>query len=142
VTIATLVLPFAAPNQNDLNRWQRSAAVQRGKRLVRRGKARGVFDDYGAMKAQWAVAVDAFARQQGIPAFESGAHVHFHIVEIDKRVDPDNLCSACAKFSLDALVKARVLPNDGWKHVHSLSFSWAVGARPAVHITLKSPDEP
>jgi hypothetical protein len=61
----------------------------------------------------------------------------FRVVERDRRRDPDNFCGGSAKLVLDGLVKCRVLPNDGWGGVLSLSYQWEVG-EPCIEVTLSS----
>lgn len=39
----------------------------------------------------------------------------------NRRKDPDNIIGGGNKFVLDGLVKAGVIPNDGWRHVNSLN---------------------
>lgn len=141
----TLVLPYAAPNLNDLIRATNDASTRRG--IVRyqvKNERRGwrrrmpkVTDHYTAMKAQWATRVAAHVRQQQIDAFPNGAHVVFRIVEVDRRRDPDNLASGASKFILDGLVKAHVIPNDGWSGVLSLGFEFAINPnKGSVEVTL------
>lgn len=49
-----------------------------------------------------------------------GRHKYiFHWYEKNKRRDPDNIAFA-KKFIFDALVKAGILDNDGWKQVSEL----------------------
>lgn len=153
MTVHRIELPYPAPNLNDLNRNQRAAAYKRGgidelakigvQKRTRRGKVRKrTFDMYQAIKAQWANLVFAHARIARVPddAFPEGAHVHIHIVEADRKRDPDNITSGATKLILDGLVKAKVLRTDGWQGVLSLNYSWDVG-KPAVIVTLASPDE-
>jgi len=143
--VEVLVLPYAAPNLNDLIRETNDASTRRGivryQAKVTRGKrARRyhVRDGYTEMKAQWATRVLAHVREQRIHAYAKGAHIKFHLVEVDRRRDPDNLCSGTAKFVLDGLVKAAVLPNDGWSGVLSLAFTWSINPNKAcVQITLE-----
>jgi hypothetical protein len=138
-----LVLPYAAPNLNDLIRARAEAAAQAGvanylRRIHRRkgGRLR-VRDAYSALKAQWATRVLAHAREQRIEHFPNGALFHFHIVEVDRRRDKDNLASGASKFILDGLKHAKVIPDDGWEYVHGLSFSWDVcPTKASVTVTL------
>jgi Holliday junction resolvase RusA-like endonuclease len=144
--IAVLHLPYAAPNLNDLLRGRGGeagffASIARARKTGRpMRKAKPPVDGYNAAKAQWHTRVAAHVREQHIPTdkFEHGAHVDFQICEVSRRRDPDNFCSGASKLVLDALVKARVLPNDGWDGVLSISYSWAVAERPSVRVTLSS----
>lgn len=45
----------------------------------------------------------------------------FSFYEKDKRRDPDNISAIGHKFFLDALVKAKVINNDGWKNIGGFS---------------------
>lgn len=145
----TIELPFGALNLNDIIRALREAGFRRGvidervrtRHTKRRGKPR---DDYRSIKGQWSTRVLAFARQQRVPddPFPNGAHVHFHIVEMDKLRDPDNFTTGTTKVVLDGLVNARVLRTDGWKGVLSLGYSWEVGPKPLVRVTLTAPNDP
>lgn len=121
---ATLVLPYAAPNLNDLLR-------ARGMDARRRGKG----DGYNATKKLWAQRVAQHVAEQCVPLFPRGAHIAFGIVERNRRRDCDNLCSGAAKLCLDGLVACGVLLSDGWDGVHSLRFSWETGT-PCVRVTL------
>ena len=57
-------------------------------------------------------------------------------VEPDRRRDRDNI-TAGRKFVQDALVRCKVLPNDGWKEIAGFADDWAVDkARPRVEITI------
>ena len=54
----------------------------------------------------------------------------------DRRRDRDNI-AAGRKFVQDALVRCKVLQNDGWKEIIGFSDDWAVDkARPRVEIEI------
>ena len=54
----------------------------------------------------------------------------------DRRRDRDNI-TAGRKFVQDALVRCKVLQNDGWKEIASFADDWAVDkARPRVEIEI------
>lgn len=65
------------------------------------------------------------------------ARLAFRWVEKDRRRDPDNVSSAGRKFILDGLVKAGVLPGDGWAAIAGWSDTFEVGAKHGVEITIK-----
>lgn len=143
----TLYIPHQAPNLNDLIRLKAESAAYRERRkaieLIRRtgrGRKRQPRDRYGALKAQWATIVLAYVREQRIKPV-GAAHVEFTIIETDRRRDPDNVCSASAKFLLDGLVKCGVLKTDGWAGVLSLSFAWELGMAPGIRVTLRTEEE-
>lgn len=145
--IQTLVLPYPAPNLNDLIRYTNDASVGRGIVYAKRKFARHktgrtrVRDRYTEVKSQWATRVLAHVREQRVESFPGGAHIAFTIVEPARNRDPDNICSGTAKFVLDGLVKCGVIPNDGWSGVHSLRFDWEVGI-PSVRVQLTAPTVP
>lgn len=57
-------------------------------------------------------------------------------VEQDRRRDRDNI-TAGRKFVQDALVRCKVLQNDGWKEIAGFSDDWAVDkVRPRVEIEI------
>jgi hypothetical protein len=64
------------------------------------------------------------------------ARLHFLWVEKDRRRDPDNVSSAGRKFILDGLVKAGVLPGDGWAAIESWSDTFTVDAKHGVAVTI------
>lgn len=143
--VQKLVLPYAAPNLNDLIRATNDASTRRGvvryqvknERSRWRKRMPKVADQYTAMKAQWATRVQAHVREQRVEPCPNGAHVVFRIVEVDRRRDPDNLASGAMKFVLDGLVKAGVLKNDGWSGVLSLGFEFDINPnKGSVEVTL------
>lgn len=52
------------------------------------------------------------------------AYFHYLIIEKTKKRDPSNICSAGIKFIEDGLVKAGVIPSDGWKNVLGIRQHW------------------
>jgi len=65
------------------------------------------------------------------------AYLYFLWFEPNKKYNPDNIMSS-QKFVLDALVKMKVLKNDGWSEVLGLhhSFVCTHGGTVGVEITL------
>ena len=60
--------------------------------------------------------------------------IRFAWFEKDRRRDPDNIASA-KKYILDALVRAKVLQGDGWRHIGGFEDRFAVDARrPRVEV--------
>ena len=63
--------------------------------------------------------------------------IDFKWYEKDKRRDHDNISSA-KKFIFDALIKAEVLPDDGWKYVGNFTDSFDVDKeRPRIEVVLR-----
>lgn len=62
-------------------------------------------------------------------------------VEPDRRRDRDNI-AAGRKFVQDALVRCKVLQNDGWKEIIGFSDDWAVDkAMPRVEIEITETED-
>lgn len=65
------------------------------------------------------------------------AHVSFSWHEANRRRDLDNIAAGGAKVVLDALVAAKVLPDDGWDEVVGLAHHFLVSPdRPGVEVVL------
>jgi len=64
------------------------------------------------------------------------ANFEFIWVCKDKRKDPDNL-TAGQKYFFDALVKAKIFKNDGWKEVKSIKHRFEIGDRPGVLVFIE-----
>ena len=78
----------------------------------------------------------AITRLPGLE-IKNPVHIDYLWIEKDKRRDLDNI-SFAQKFVQDALVKAGVLKNDGWKHVEGFSHSFAVDAKnPRVEVSIR-----
>jgi len=55
----------------------------------------------------------------------------------NKRKDKDNI-AAGVKFILDALVEAKIIKNDGWKHIGDINHSFKVDKNnPRVEVSIK-----
>lgn len=67
--------------------------------------------------------------------------IQFRWIEKNRRRDKDNIAFA-KKFILDALVKSRVLKNDGWNEIDGFSDEFFVDPKdPRVEVTLIERDE-
>jgi hypothetical protein len=78
------------------------------------------------------------AMRQGIQSVER-AKIGFTWYEKDRRRDPDNISGAGKKPILDGLVRAGVLPNDGWSVIEGLSDLFSVDrSYPRVEVTILS----
>jgi len=135
-----LILPYEAPNLNDLIRMKAASAYVRGqKSSAKHGKPGRSFDSYTSLKQEWAERVKLHVLEQRVATFPNGAHLSFEIHEKARNRDPDNIVSGAHKLIIDGLVKCGVLPGDGWKGALSLSDCWLVSERPAVIVTLIGP---
>lgn len=63
--------------------------------------------------------------------------IHYLWLEPDRRRDMDNIAFA-KKFVQDALVKAGVLPNDGWKHIKGFTDDFGIDPKnPRVEVRIE-----
>lgn len=71
----------------------------------------------------------------------NNVHICFNWFCKDKRKDKDNVCFA-KKFILDGLVKAGVLPNDGWNNIRSFTDEFGIDKdNPRVEIEISEVEE-
>lgn len=85
-------------------------------------------------------AARVIAQASGVEMVETPCAVQFTWRLTDRRTDPDNIAFA-AKFILDGMVAAGVLPNDGHRQINSLEHAYVIDreAAPGVTVTLLSP---
>ena len=96
-------------------------------------------NDYNVMKAEWMMVVKARCTKASIKPM-AHAWVHFLWLERDRRRDKDNI-AAGKKFVLDGIVKAGILPGDGWKNVVGFKDDFDVlKTRPGCMVTLYDRD--
>lgn len=70
--------------------------------------------------------------------FEKPVRIHYTFYEPNRRRDKDNIASGAHKVIQDALVKAGVLQNDGWKHVEGFTDSFGVDKKnPRVEVIIE-----
>ena len=63
--------------------------------------------------------------------------IHYSFYEPDKRRDLDNIAAVAHKFIQDALVKCRVIENDGWQYIKGFSDEFRVDKHnPRIEVTL------
>lgn len=119
--ILRLWIPGVFPGMNEITKAAKSG----------RGKGNG----YSRMKAANDPRVVLALR--GVPFPKIGkARFAFEWHEAQRRRDPDNV-TAGQKFVLDGLVKAGVIPNDGWNEVAGISHEFVVSPdRPGVVVEI------
>lgn len=104
----------------------------------RRNTKHGKWSGYTQMKQQMLTMIGAEIINARLKPVPSAAFTFFWGVP-DKHSNPDNIRTA-AKFILDALVHQKVLPNDGWQEIVSMTDTFAVNqARPGVLVKMVSP---
>jgi Holliday junction resolvase RusA-like endonuclease len=91
---------------------------------------------YRAVKAEWSGTIRYRIKHAKLKPMAC-AFVSFAWHEKNRKRDPDNIMSA-QKFILDALVEAKILPDDGWDEVLGLTHTFSVEpANPGVLVTLR-----
>lgn len=107
---AKLIIPGTLPNLNDY-----IAAERRNKHIA------------AAMKRQTEHVVMMYAKSQmrGM-RFSGPVRMEYAWYEPNRRRDKDNVSSFGRKCIQDALVRAGILENDGWKEIDSFSDSFYV----------------
>lgn len=117
---AKLILPFTFPGLNDYIDAERSHRQKAAK-----------------MKREWQNAVMFCIRRQIREKFTRPVHMRYLWVEKDRRRDKDNVAAFGRKVIQDALVKARVLENDGWANIVGFSDAFEVDKkRPRVEVEI------
>jgi len=119
--LATLFIPGQLPGLNELI----SAAKGYG------GKGLG----YSKLKRKWTDSIARLAKSKKIPAV-TVAQFRFLWVEPNRKRDPDNIAAGGRKLILDALVKAKVLPDDGWDEVWGWTDSFGINKHPGVRVEI------
>ena len=98
-------------------------------------KRRGKWNAYNDLKASYGEYIATIIRKAKLRPI-ARANISFCWVEQSQRRDKDNVRMA-AKFVLDALVATKILPNDGWKQIGTLSDTFEVdGSKPGVYVEL------
>lgn len=62
-------------------------------------------------------------------------YLRYHWAEPNMKRDKDNIAGFGMKVIQDAIVRAGVLPDDGWKHIEGFSHTFSVD-RKKPHITI------
>ena len=106
--------------------------------IIKASKSRyGKTFAYSLMKRKWTkkVADSIFMHApRNVPKFDC-VKVMFNWVCKDRRMDPDNI-AAGKKFVFDGMVKAGLIPNDNWRHVHSWDDFFMVYDSPGVYVSV------
>ncbi len=96
---------------------------------------RGKGNAYSRLKRSWTDTVILMARAAQLPKCQR-ARFSFRWQERNRKRDPDNVAAGGRKLVLDGLVKAGVLPGDGWEHVASWDDTFEVATRPGVLVGI------
>jgi Holliday junction resolvase RusA-like endonuclease len=89
---------------------------------------------YANMKKDYTALVMISA--QGLPKVSKADFIITWYCE-NKRKDPDNIAGGGIKMILDGLVKAGVIPNDGWSEINSITHHFEVDKQnPRIEIKI------
>ena len=83
-----------------------------------------------------------FAIQQQLEGWSTAKPVEIDIlwIEPNRRRDKDNIVFA-KKFIFDAMVRERVIPNDGWKNIVRFTDFVDVSDEPKIVVTVSEVDD-
>ncbi len=121
----TFFFPGKVPSMNELLYAKASAQKKGGTWLLDRNKGKQTFqwNRYNDIKKDWSARVLKIA-ERSKAVFCGEAFFSYMIVEHTKRRDPSNIAASAIKFIEDGLIKARVIPNDGWDNVLGINTYW------------------
>lgn len=99
-------------------------------------RPRGRSNAYNTLKQRWTRDLVVLIKQARLRPV-TRVTVVFTWCEPTKRRDPDNLAAGGRKLLLDALVAAKVLPNDGWAQIEGWRDVFTVSPlKPGVWVEL------
>jgi hypothetical protein len=140
----TFWIPGKPPSLNDLNAFRAIQGPPRSSMILRRspGKKKKntyTFNKYNDEKQKWSKIVFDVVKKTGFKFTES-CHYSYLVVEKTVKRDPSNICSSSIKFIEDGLMKAGVIPNDGWQNVLSIRPEWILNRKgqPGILIVMSS----
>jgi hypothetical protein len=121
-------IPHKVPSLNELNAFRAIQGPARGKNIINLGgkqskKGGYRFNLYNDTKQKWSKIVLDIVTKQGFQKVES-CYFNYLVVEKTVKRDPSNICASAIKFIEDGLMKAGVIPNDGWKNVLGIKLDW------------------
>ena len=138
----TFFIPGKVPSLNDLNAFRAIQGPPRSSMILRRspGKKKKntyTFNKYNDEKQKWSKIVYDTVHKQTFRQVNS-CYFHYLVVENTLKRDPSNICSSSIKFIEDGLMKAGVIPNDGWDNVLGIVPEWVLHrkAKPGIHVVM------
>lgn len=90
---------------------------------------------YAKLKRDMGERVWLYAKSARLQPVARG-HFAFLWIEKDRRRDPDNVAAGGRKLIFDGLVKAAVIPGDGWAAIAGWSDAFEVGPGHGVRVTI------
>jgi len=93
------------------------------------------------MKKEWTSLVEDTMKtrmilRDYIPPTKFPMGIKFIVHEQNTRRDIDNVAAMVAKFSLDGMVKAGVLPDDNQKYINKIEFEFVIDGKVGVEVIL------
>lgn len=97
----------------------------------------GRYSKYAQEKREWEERVILICKAHKLKPVQSRVYFDFIWYEKNRRRDPDNI-AASKKFILDALVRAGILPDDGWNYVGGFKDRFCLTeGRPGVLVIMR-----
>lgn len=142
--ISTLFIPGKVPSLNDLLYAKTTTNKSGGGWLLNRNKKKQTFvwNGYNDIKKDWSSrVVAAVEKAGGLPPYNK-AYFSYLVVEQNKKRDPSNICATAIKFIEDALIKCKVIINDGWTEVLGINVHWTLNKEVTQGIFLVISNDP
>ena len=92
------------------------------------------YNGYNALKSKWSKKIILSIEAANVFPIDK-IFLHMIWCEPSKRRDPDNIASFI-KFILDALQKANIIKNDGWRYVKGWRNEFIVGSKRGVEVRI------
>jgi len=104
--------------------------------IIRARSSRGNGVAYTSMKKALTKEISDLAKYGRLKPMASAYFTYLHFERTRQR-DPSNFCSGVSKFVEDGLVHAKVLGNDGWRHILGFTHWWDVSkTKPGVFVVM------
>jgi len=117
----TVFIPFLLPGMNEIINWSK----------IKKGN----WNKYASEKSKIEYQIGLFLAQIG--RSYSRVWIDFVWCEKSKHRDPDNI-SVAKKFILDAMVKEKIIENDGWKQIAGWTDNFVIDKiNPGVNVIIK-----
>lgn len=120
---ASIWFPFKFPHLNAIIEEASSVYKFKGGQKSR----------YTETKKRWTSMVRAWAKQKGFEVLPGCWNFTYLCVDDSRRRDPGNILSGVVKLIEDGLVTAKVMENDGWGQVRSITGYFAHTAMSKTH---------
>ena len=124
-----LVIPGTMPNLNDYLQGERIAIRKNGK-FTTKGNL---------MKQEWQYKVITYIRAQlHFQNIKEPIRLSYRYYEPTRKRDLDNISAFAHKVIQDALVKANVIKNDGWKDIVGFTDEFFIDKdNPRIEVTIE-----